>query len=305
MQNNSQKLISQAWLKLSSEQTQYQDRWVSDETWVRVMIRCHPDLVAATNIDCGKFNPAITTSYGSIYDHFDSSNHLGIFSKKFKAVCPYSNKRRSIRWYYRTIKGPHPDDPFTPPIDDFAKSHRMQQNRERTTTSEQQMRQSDEVGIAISKNITHKTVQQSESLANQQSKLPTTRNNGIAGINSGESEADCGGDCDMLVDDVSNTHNNSNNSHQLYWESPEAAILFGFEFGADVLEGLRDRIIMLQKVNEFEDGFKLVIPANGNDHDDDLSSHNIFTIRHKSLFLLKAYQLAIEKMNEWKWVDQC
>jgi hypothetical protein len=38
MQKNSQKLIAKAWLKLSSEQTQYQDRWVLDETWVRVAV---------------------------------------------------------------------------------------------------------------------------------------------------------------------------------------------------------------------------------------------------------------------------
>ena len=159
MQKNSQKLIAKAWLKLSSEQTQYQDRWVLDETWVRVMTRCYPDLVSATNIDCGKFNHAMTTSYGSIYDHFDSSNHLGIFHKKFTAVCPYSNKRCPVRWYYWTVKGPIHDNPFSPQIDDFAKSHHIQQNRERTTTTEQQMRQSDEVGIDISKNITQKTVQ--------------------------------------------------------------------------------------------------------------------------------------------------
>ena len=45
-----------------------------------------------------------------------------MFSKKFKANCPYSNKRRQVKWHYQTIKGPPPDNPTAAPIDDFAKS---------------------------------------------------------------------------------------------------------------------------------------------------------------------------------------
>ena len=58
-------------------------------------------------------------------------------------------------------------------------------------------------------------------------------------------------------------------------------------------------------MQEEDDGYQLMIPMT-TDSSLGLSSHNIFTIRSKSLFLLKAYQIALEKMRVGvRWIDDC
>ena len=72
----------------------------------------------------------------------------------------------------------------------------------------------------------------------------------------------------------------------------------------DVVEALNERICLLQKVNETEHGYKLVIPMT--EDSSCLSTHNIFTIRNKSLFLIRAYQIALEEMKVGvQWSRDC
>mmetsp|Transcript_27620 Transcript_27620/g.59008 ORF Transcript_27620/g.59008 Transcript_27620/m.59008 type:complete len:743 (+) Transcript_27620:485-2713(+) len=100
------------------------------------------------------------------------------------------------------------------------------------------------------------------------------------------------------------------NTKNIYWQSSEARKLFGFFGDGDedinvVVEGLHERINLLKKVQEDDDGYQLVIPMT-EDSSLGLSSHNKFTIRNKSLFLLKAYQIALEKMRVGvRWIEDC
>ena len=69
-------------------------------------------------------------------------------------------------------------------------------------------------------------------------------------------------------------------------------------------EGLQERIDLLKKVHESEEGNQHVLPMI-KDSSDSLSSHNIFIIQNKSLFLIRAYQIALERMQVGvKWVKE-
>ena len=61
---------------------------------------------------------------------------------------------------------------------------------------------------------------------------------------------------------------------------------------------------MLKKVNSYENGYILVSPICAENGDNYVSNHNKFTIRQKSLFLLKAYQIALDEMRVGvRWLD--
>ncbi len=74
---------------------------------------------------------------------------------------------------------------------------------------------------------------------------------------------------------------------------------------ANTLDALNERICLLQQVNESADGYQLVIPV-AEDSTQCLSSHRIFTLRNKCLFLVRAYQLTIKKMGiGTQWICNC
>jgi len=92
----------------------------------------------------------------------------------------------------------------------------------------------------------------------------------------------------------------------LFWESPEAAKLFGFNYnsGEDVLIGLRERVKMLANVLQSCERYKDVV-----DHCEQwpLSPKQICHLRNKCLYLRTAYTIALEKMGNdgITWVNTC
>ena len=100
--------------------------------------------------------------------------------------------------------------------------------------------------------------------------------------------------------------NGINNRKNIYWQSPEAKKLCGFDAypNVDVVAGLEERIELLQKVNTSENGYQLVLPIGAEIGHNYVSNHNKFTIRQKLLFLLKAYQIALDEMKVGvRWLD--
>jgi len=94
----------------------------------------------------------------------------------------------------------------------------------------------------------------------------------------------------------------------LFWQSAEAAKLFGFHRGGprgndNVLKGLEDRIQLLKKANESVNGWKRLIPNDGKE--EQYSHHDIMVVRHKAQYLIKAYLLAMKKMNKETWGQCC
>ena len=143
-------LICKAWLKLSAEDKSCADQWISDETWRRVIRKCHIYLSDAIQLNCGALNlalPSLSTR------RFGSSNLNGIYHKNSQKACPYAGKKRRVSFYYRSVHRQPPSDPSaaTNIEDVFAKSIRMYSNRLRIEAFETEKRKQDEVGKEIQK----------------------------------------------------------------------------------------------------------------------------------------------------------
>jgi hypothetical protein len=91
----------------------------------------------------------------------------------------------------------------------------------------------------------------------------------------------------------------------IYWESPEAAKLFGFDYKNrdDVFDGLTARVKILTKVLRFSDAYKCVVSHS----EKNLLPKQIFHIRNKCLFLRTAYTIALNKLerDSNNWVATC
>jgi hypothetical protein len=68
-------------------------------------------------------------------------------------------------------------------------------------------------------------------------------------------------------------------------------------------EAVEQRIMLLQTVHEDAVSRQNIIV--GRDEKDFCSKSEIFKIRQRAIFLCHAYQIAIEKMNNWTWHDCC
>ncbi len=91
----------------------------------------------------------------------------------------------------------------------------------------------------------------------------------------------------------------------IYWESPEAAKLFGFDHknGDDVFDGLTARVKILTKVLRSSDAYKRVVSHS----EENLLPEQNFHIRNKCLFLRTAYTIALNKLgrDSNNWVATC
>jgi hypothetical protein len=95
------RLIAQAFDKLSLSEPAYSDLWLCDETWIRALKSRYPDISKLATFDAVSFNRALLAKYGTVYEKYGDENLYGVFSKKFKTVCPYDDsKRRTVRFYY-------------------------------------------------------------------------------------------------------------------------------------------------------------------------------------------------------------
>jgi hypothetical protein len=97
-----------------------------------------------------------------------------------------------------------------------------------------------------------------------------------------------GGDGDAMYDDGQKAQNKP-----VYWDSPEAAKLFGFNYdeGCYVYNGLVDRCELLRGVLRRPKGYNSIIQYN----DEPLSENQVFQIRNKCVFLLRAFEIALKK----------
>jgi hypothetical protein len=90
----------------------------------------------------------------------------------------------------------------------------------------------------------------------------------------------------------------------IYWESPEAAKLFCFDYknGDDVFDGLTATVKILTKVLRSSDVYKRVVS-----HSELNLPEQIFHIRNKGLFLNTAYTITLNKLgrDSNNWVATC
>ncbi|KAG7350599.1 hypothetical protein IV203_009959 [Nitzschia inconspicua] len=88
-----------------------------------------------------------------------------------------------------------------------------------------------------------------------------------------------------------------------YWDSPEAYKLFRpRQCDSNCLSAVERRIKLLQRAQQFEGWRDLV---HGRDPDNVCSNYDKLVIRQKSMFILKAYQIATLEMNRKTWLERC
>ena len=124
-----------------------------------------------------------------------------------------------------------------------------------------------------------------------------------AGVDIDDLDAD---DVDDNVGEVvakSKSETQTTKKMPVWWLSPDAAKLFGIPKGEDVVKGLNERIELLRKVNQSVDGWKSIVPNDG--IQDSYNERDILFVRHKALYLIKSYLLALENMNMKTWNDCC
>ena len=105
-------IIYQCYIKLTDAIEKYQDNWMCDETWFKVITSHYPEVVNAIGgLSREDFNRAIS-------DHASqcgAPNGLGIFKHHFASSCPYNlGQRRRVSFYYRQVKGKPPAAPSGP-----------------------------------------------------------------------------------------------------------------------------------------------------------------------------------------------
>ena len=91
-----------------------------------------------------------------------------------------------------------------------------------------------------------------------------------------------------------------------YWRSTEAKILFGPKPDETVEDALDRKIETLDKVMNEPNGYKLIVPGNG-DPDGHYTDHERTTLKQKAMHIRLAYRLALESMESGgrSWGECC
>ncbi|KAG7357902.1 hypothetical protein IV203_014515 [Nitzschia inconspicua] len=87
-----------------------------------------------------------------------------------------------------------------------------------------------------------------------------------------------------------------------YWDSPEDKLFKPRQCDSNCLSAVERRIELLQRAQQFEGWRDLV---HGRDPDNVCSNYDKLVIRQKSMFILKAYKIAILEMNRKTWLECC
>ncbi len=118
------RIISDSYLTLTAASSQYQDNWICDETWFRLLNAHYPHMKNKFNFTRVGLNRALSVKAGP----FTGPNEFNLFLAKFQTECPYSVERRRVSYFYRQVNGKPPADPLSPLdiTDELSKSNSLQ-----------------------------------------------------------------------------------------------------------------------------------------------------------------------------------
>ncbi len=106
-----QKIIFDAYCKLTATRRELQDNWICDQTLLRLLDAHYPSLKNTFDFTRGRMVRALS-AYAP--PTFHSQNEHGVFSKQFQTSCPYDGtKRRRVTYFYRQLNGKPPADPVS------------------------------------------------------------------------------------------------------------------------------------------------------------------------------------------------
>ena len=262
-------IISQCYVNLTNAVEKYQDNWIFDETWFRVISAHYPNVINSVGFSRVAFNRAISRRVSQC----GTPNDSGICMHHFQMPCLYEGIKRKVFFYYRQVAGEPHDCKY--------------------------------VHIRVGP-IGLSTAEQEESpplhdLQQLQSKSTARCDSHNVGDNGNVCDDDKGhrddSECNLISSDGYAMHDDGQKAQNkpVYWDLPEAVKLFGFNYdeGCNVYNGLVDRCELLWGVLRRPKGYKSIIQHS----DEPLSENQVFHIRNKCVFLLRAYKIALKKMG--------
>lgn len=328
--------IYKAFKALTSKGGCYHDKWIMDESLVRILRRHVPSLKGIDNMRF-KLVKRLNRDVGA----FDDSNINKFYSATFQTGCPFDNKNRRIVYYYIGT-GRHPKKPSAatdvtctqaPSILSFSATN----NRQRSCNKPEQLSFHEDTGSAGKKKKNNNpnkrkpttttasvtpTPKKKKSTETPRSPRRSDRllkfvpnvteinvldidededdNNDEDANNNNSNSDDSGGTGDGEGDDSS-----SNKTPNIYWQSPEAALLFGFDEDADVYNGVQQIIKSLEVVAQSANGYEEanIIELH---KDSQLTKHALWDLRNKCMYLRVAYVIALDKLCVgFRWKECC
>ena len=90
------KVIYQCYVKLTDVVEKYQDNWICDETWFRVIKSHYPDVINSIGFSRTDFICAISGHACEC----ETQNELGIFKHQFVLSCPYDSGQRRRNLFF-------------------------------------------------------------------------------------------------------------------------------------------------------------------------------------------------------------
>ena len=246
------------------KRARYSDRWVCDESWYQLFKN-------DTQVKRANIVKSLHYFSGALEK---PSNHP-LHHCEFVTRCPHDGKKRRVQFFY-LVRLSQPTKPTQSP------SCGLMRN---ATTNHIGGTTFDIDGVITPASTHHLQTPAPPTLTETPAlgETPIENNNSVLPTPQPQ----------KLIDEF--------DERPIYWESPVAAILFGFEHGDDVVEGLHGRIMQLKYAVNTCNGYCNIVDGNG----EDLSHNDIFDLRTKSLYLINAYDLAIDRMGRdgVQWVN--
>ncbi len=182
-------------------------------------------------------NRALSAKAGPFTGH----NQFSLFYGKFYTECPYSSDKRRVSYFYRQVNGKPPADPVSSLdiTDELSKSNSLQRDCIQLGRGGGDPPLDDQTGIGrgdpprTDGNTLEREGGDPPLDGNTPQRTHSNQKNDL-----GEVITPCRDQPDAGLDDL-----------PIYWESPEAAKLFGFDYknGDDVFDGLTARVKYLPR----------------------------------------------------------
>ncbi len=239
-------------------------------------------------------------------------NELSLYSAKFCTECPYSNQRRIVSFYFRQVNGKPPSDPkYAQDVTDTkAKTNQLQrgcirlgkniEDRDLTATGVE----GDRSAAGTVNTITPKRKVRTDDHGCAAASAITPGNDDGRVNEIGFLVGSVVGEVGCQVGSVVGC--NVGSSLPSYWDSPEAAKLFGFSYknGDDVYMGLQQIVESLSYTQQSHDGYKRFV---AHVEHEPLTPKQIVHIQNQCLYLRTTYSIALTQMgtDSNTWIGTC
>lgn len=201
------------------------------------------------------------------------------YYKEFKTVCPYERKGRQVYFFYCHKSGSPPMDPIHAPTCEFHASQSGNGNNNDGSN--------DALNVVTPPNATTESTEET---------MDATDANANA-VAEAEVVTPAKATTQSTEETMDATDANAVaevNSRSIYWESSEAAKLFGFDHGDDVYVGLQNRIKLLSGAISNCHGYRDIVDGGG----ENLSLQQFFDLRVRAIYLRCSYMLLLSNNLE-------